>query len=130
MEWCIHWKSELVKHQLMGTGTTGSKVAEETGLDVEILHSGPFGGDQQIGAKICEQKLDILIFFWDPLASMAHDQDVKALFRIASLYNVIMATNQSTANLIMSNAKIGEIIKIPRPHMQKYMKRNIHEVQE
>ena len=61
MEWCIHWKNELVKHQLMGTGTTGSKVAEETGLDVEILHSGPFGGDQQIGAKICEQKLDILI---------------------------------------------------------------------
>ena len=77
----IRWKEVLAKHQLMGTGTTSKKVAEETGLDVEVLQSGPFGGDQQIGAKISEQTIDILIFFWDPLASMAHDQDVKALFR-------------------------------------------------
>ena len=67
--------------KVLGTGTTSKKVAEETGLDVEVLQSGPFGGDQQIGAKISEQTIDILIFFWDPLASMAHDQDVKALFR-------------------------------------------------
>jgi methylglyoxal synthase len=81
VEWCDRWKEVLAKHQLMGTGTTSKKVAEETGLDVEVLQSGPFGGDQQIGAKISEQTIDILIFFWDPLASMAHDQDVKALFR-------------------------------------------------
>ena len=81
VEWCDRWKEVLAKHQLMGTGTTSKKVAEETGLDVEVLQSGPFGGDQQIGAKISEQAIDILIFFWDPLASMAHDQDVKALFR-------------------------------------------------
>ena len=81
VEWCDKWKEVLAKHQLMGTGTTSKKVAEETGLDVEVLQSGPFGGDQQIGAKISEQTIDILIFFWDPLASMAHDQDVKALFR-------------------------------------------------
>ena len=81
VEWCAKWKEVLEKHLLVGTGTTSKKVAEETGLDVEVLQSGPFGGDQQIGAKISEQTIDILIFFWDPLASMAHDQDVKALFR-------------------------------------------------
>ena len=112
-------------HQLIGTGTTGRKVAEETGLNVEVLHSGPFGGDQQIGARICEEKVDILIFFWDPLASMAHDQDIKALFRIASLYNVIMATISSTANIIMSNQLVGKEVLVQRPHMQKYIKRAI-----
>ena len=71
----FHW------HGQNTTGTTSKKVAEETGLDVEVLQSGPYGGDQQIGVKISEQTIDILIFFWDPLASMAHDQDVKALFR-------------------------------------------------
>ena len=78
----------LEKHLLVGTGTTSKKVAKETGLDVEVLQSGPFGGDQQIGAKISEQTIDILIFFWDPLASMAHDQDVKALFRYYVVFSL------------------------------------------
>ena len=111
--------------KFLGTGTTGKKVAEETGLDVEVLQSGPFGGDQQIGAKISEQTIDILIFFWDPLASMAHDQDVKALFRIASLYNVIMAPNISTADMIISNTLVEMELPVQRPNMQKYIKRAI-----
>ena len=113
------------KHIILGIGTTGRKVAQETGLDVEILQSGPYGGDQQIGARISEQTIDILIFFWDPLASMPHDMDVKALFRIASLYNVIMAPNTSTADMVLSNNLIEEEIEIQRPNMQKYIKRNV-----
>ena len=125
VEWCSKWKDVLVKHLLVGTGTTGKKVTEETGLHVEVLQSGPFGGDQQIGAKISEQTIDILIFFWDPLASMAHDQDVKALFRIASLYNVIMAPNISTADMIISNTLVEMELPVQRPNMQKYIKRTI-----
>ena len=96
VEWCLRWREVLGRHELMGTGTTARRVVEATGLPVEVLQSGPFCGDQQIGGRISEHRCDMLIFFWDPLATMAHDQDVKALLRIASLYNVLLATNSTT----------------------------------
>ena len=108
VDWCKKWQEELSQHLLMGTGTTARKIFEETSLPVEILHSGPLGGDQQIGGRICEQKCDILIFFWDPLTVMPHDNDVKALLRIASLYNVAVATNSTTANIIISSTFVND----------------------
>merc|ERR1712098_93026 len=125
VDWCRRWKEVLSEHSLMGTGTTARKVKAETGLEVEILQSGPFGGDQQIGARIAQHQCDILIFFWDPLAAMAHDQYVKALFRIASLYNVMMATNCCTADMIISNSLVGEQVFLERPNMSKYINRKI-----
>ena len=125
VEWCLRWKEELGRHELMGTGTTARKVVEATGLPVEVLQSGPFGGDQQIGARISEHRCDMLIFFWDPLATMAHDQDVKALLRIASLYNVLLAPNSTTADMIISNSLVGEEVKVIRPNMAKYIRRDV-----
>merc|ERR1712080_92214 len=125
VDWCRSWKEVLREHSLMGTGTTARKVEAETGLEVEVLQSGPYGGDQQIGARIAQHQCDILVFFWDPLAAMAHDQDVKALFRIASLYNVMMATNTCTADMIISNSLVGKQVFLERPNMSQYINRKI-----
>ena len=124
VEWCLRWKDELGRHELMGTGTTARRVVEATGLPLEVLQSGPFGGDQQIGGRISEHRCDVLIFFWDPLATMAHDQDVKALLRIASLYNVMLATNSTTADMIISNSLLGDVVQVQRPNMDKYILRD------
>lgn len=91
---------------LFATGTTGTRIHEETGLNVVKFKSGPLGGDQQIGAGIAEGKIDIVIFFMDPLAPHPHDVDVKALLRIAVVYDVPMACNEQTANLIMKGLAI------------------------
>lgn len=91
----------LAQHELWGTGTTGSQVAEGTSLDISLLKSGPLGGDQQLGAMIVEGRLDILIFFTDPLAALPHDVDVKALQRISTLYQTVIACNRATADFVM-----------------------------
>lgn len=96
-------KDLLAKYQLCGTGTTSKLVAESTGLDVYRYLSGPLGGDQQIGAKIAEGQIDVVIFFWDPLSMQPHDPDVKALLRIAALYDVPIATNKATADFVLSS---------------------------
>ena len=104
LDWVKFNKTTLSKHFLFGTGTTGKIIAENTGLPVKKLISGPLGGDQQIGAMIAEGKLDILIFFWDPLEQQPHDPDVKALLRIAVLYNIPTASNRSTADFMISSS--------------------------
>lgn len=93
----------LSRHKLIGTGTTGKLIAEECGLDVSLFQSGPLGGDQQIGSELSEGKIDILIFFWDPLLAQPHDPDVKALLRLSVLYNVPTACNRSTADFLISS---------------------------
>lgn len=100
--WAEHHKHKLSQHELWGTGTTGSRVMAATGLTVSLLKSGPLGGDQQLGAMIAEGKLDVLIFFIDPLSAQPHDVDVKALTRLATLYDVPCANNKSTADAVLA----------------------------
>ena len=102
IEWCQQHKGILQNHQLCGTGTTAAKISEATGLTVKGYHSGPLGGDQQIGAQVVEGNIDIIIFLADPLTAQPHDPDVKALLRIAQVCNIPIACNIATANCIIS----------------------------
>jgi methylglyoxal synthase len=103
IEWAKNNKERLSQHSLVATGTTGRMLNELVGLNVRCLKSGPLGGDQQLGAMICEQQVDMLIFFWDPLEPQPHDPDVRALLRIAVVYDVPTASNLSTADCLMSS---------------------------
>ena len=101
VNWALKNKATLEKYELCGTGTTARLIAEATDLPVKRYLSGPLGGDQQIGAKVAEKKIDIVIFFWDPLSSQPHDPDVKALLRFAVVYDIPIATNRATADYVM-----------------------------
>ncbi len=104
IEWCDEHKEVLSKHFLCGTGTTARLITEYTDLPVKAYNSGPLGGDQQIGAKIVEGDIDFVIFFSDPLEAQPHDPDVKALLRIAQVYDIPMASNRSTADFLISSS--------------------------
>lgn len=108
IEWCIEHRDILEKHELCGTGTTASLVCKKTGLEVTGYNSGPLGGDQQIGAKIVDGTVDLLIFFSDPLTAQPHDPDVKALLRIAQLYDIPIAHNRSSADFIITSKYMAE----------------------
>ncbi len=101
IRWASENKERLSKFNLCGTGTTAKMISEATGLNVKGYLSGPLGGDLQIGAKVAERDIDIVIFIWDPLQAQPHDPDVKALLRIAALYDVPIATNISTADFML-----------------------------
>ena len=104
VNWALRNKETLQKCELCGTGTTAKLVAEAAELKVKRYLSGPLGGDQQIGAKVAERKIDMVIFFWDPLESQPHDPDVKALLRIAVVYDIPIATNKATADYVIHSA--------------------------
>ena len=103
VEWAKFNKGTLAAHNLYATGGTGKKIMEKTGLNITMLKDGSHGGDMELGALIANKRLDYLIFFWDPLESLPHDVDVKALLRIAVLYNIPTACNRATADLIISS---------------------------
>jgi methylglyoxal synthase len=102
-EWATFNRGTLGRCELVATGTTGATVARETGLSIELLLSGPLGGDAQVGALLVGARLDLVVFFWDPLTTQPHDVDVKALLRLAVLYNVPIACNRSTADFLISS---------------------------
>jgi methylglyoxal synthase len=108
LEWARYNVGTLGQHDLFATGTTGGMIADELGLKVKRLLSGPLGGDQQIGAMIAGGELDAMIFFWDPLEPLPHDPDIKALLRIAVLYNIPTACNRATADFIVSSPLMAE----------------------
>ncbi|NMP57608.1 methylglyoxal synthase [Enterococcus mundtii] len=120
------YKTILEQHELFATGTTGQKIAEATGLSVHRFNSGPLGGDQQIGAMISEDELDLVIFLRDPLAAQPHEPDVTALIRLADVYDIPLATNIGTAEVLLRGLEAGflefrqviheEGIKIPFPN--------------
>ncbi len=107
VSWAMKNKDTLAKFNLCGTGTTAKLVADATNLEVTRYLSGPLGGDQQIGAKIAERQIDIVVFFWDPLQAQPHDPDVKALLRIAVVYDIPIATNKATADYVITSSLLN-----------------------
>ena len=108
VNWCKRHKDILEQHFLIGTGTTARLISEKTGLPVKAYKSGPLGGDQQIGARVVEGKVDVIIFLSDPLSAHPHDPDVKALLRIAQVYDVPIANNEATADFIITSPLMNE----------------------
>jgi len=107
LDWARFNRGTLARHELFATGTTGATIAGALDLPVHRYLSGPMGGDQQIGAAIAEGRIDFVVFFWDPLEPHPHDVDVKALLRIAVVYNVPIACNRSTADFVLSSPLMG-----------------------
>ena len=108
LEWCEKTKEILQKHKLCGTGTTARMITDRVGIPVKGYNSGPLGGDQQIGAKIVEGQINMVIFFSDPLAAQPHDPDVKALLRIAQVYDIPIANNKATADFLLQSSLMNE----------------------
>lgn len=107
LDWARYNRSTLVEHHLIATGTTGRLLNEQLDLNVLCFQSGPLGGDQQLGAEITVGNVDVILFFWDPLQPQPHDPDVKALLRIAVVWNVPIACNRATADFLISSPLLG-----------------------
>ncbi len=113
-EWALHNREILARHRIYATGTTGRLLRDRLGIPVHRFLSGPLGGDQQIGAGIAQGAIDVLIFLWDPLEPQPHDPDVKALLRIATLWNIAVASNRTTADMLITSPLFdGDYV--PRP---------------
>jgi methylglyoxal synthase len=117
LRWAEYNRGTLAHHKLYATGTTGTMLEYELGLPVHRFLSGPVGGDQQIGARIAEGTISLLIFFWDPLEPQPHDPDVKALLRIATVWNVPMACNVATADMVISSPLLASDYENARPDL-------------
>ena len=128
LEWAAYNKPLLARHELFATGTTGKLLEQELGVPIHKLQSGPLGGDQQIGAKISEHEIDLLIFFWDPLTQQPHDTDVKALLRIAVVWNIPIACNRATADFMISSPLMSGGYERQLPDYDDYMERVLEDV--
>lgn len=123
IEWAVYNKRALSQHQLYGTGTTGSLIEAALGQPVSKFLSGPLGGDQQIGASIAEGRLDMLIFFWDPMEAQPHDPDIKALLRVAVTWNLPFACDRATADFLLTSPLMLEEYEIIVPDYSQYNSR-------
>jgi methylglyoxal synthase len=126
IEWAKYNRNTLAHHQLLATGTTGTLLEQELEIPVTKLKSGPLGGDQQIGARISDGEVDFLIFFWDPMSQMPHDPDVKALLRIAIVWNIPVACNRTSAEYVISSPLMWERKKNITPDFREYEDRVIN----
>ncbi len=125
VEWARHNREVLSRHELFATGTTGRLLEDELDRPVTKLLSGPLGGDQQIGAMIAEGKIDVLIFFWDPMEAQPHDSDVKALLRVGVTWNILLACDRSTADFILTSPLMQEEYAVQVPDYDGYLKRKL-----
>jgi methylglyoxal synthase len=125
LNWAKIHLQKLQPHHLFATGTTGSLLEKELGIKITKFKSGPLGGDQQIGALISEREIDMLIFFWDPLEPLPHDPDVKALLRLATLWNIPVACNLATADFLLSSDNFENGYEPTLPDLSNHLNRKI-----
>ena len=125
VDWVVHHKNTIANHELFATGTTGKLVEEALKQKVYKLQSGPLGGDQQVGALIVEGKIDILIFFWDPMSAQPHDPDIKALLRIAAVWNIVIVCDKATADFVIQSPLMGIHYDKLSPDYEGYKNRKI-----
>jgi len=129
VEWAKYNRELLSRHRLCATGTTGELLERELDVEVAKLHSGPLGGDQQIGARIADGKIDLLVFFWDPLQPMPHDSDVKALLRMAVVWNIPVACNRASADFMISSPLMQDAYQRLLPDYEDHRNRFADSVQ-
>lgn len=125
LEWAKYNRERMANFEIVATGTTGKLLEKELELKVHAVQSGPLGGDQQIGAQITEGRIDLLIFFWDPLEPLPHDPDIKALLRLAVLWNIPLACNRTTADYIFTSPLLSSNYQRKIPQFKSYLERDI-----
>lgn len=125
IDWAYYNRGELSRHELFATGTTGKLIEESIDRPVTKFLSGPLGGDQQIGAAVAEGRIDIIIFFWDPMASQPHDPDIKALLRLGVVWNIPMACNRATADFMLTSPLMQDEYDSRQTDYKQYLTRTV-----
>ncbi|MCK7558725.1 methylglyoxal synthase [Chitinophaga sedimenti] len=126
IEWAVYNKTVLSRHELYATGTTGKLIEEALDVPVRKLLSGPLGGDQQIGSMVAEGKIDVIIFFWDPMEALPHDPDIKALLRLGVVWNIPMASNRASADFLMTSPLMHQDYTVILPDYSVYVGRKVN----